>query len=221
MMIQNFLFGAKKFFFTGLCLFSLFFFGCAQNETSITSVSATLVFDYEKSGSIPSQRLCVFVRSANEVQRVERLVISNEEANLTWTVEKPSFFFGNGIHYAYCNNLRPPHEKNIPEGKYSIRYVDSAGNEDESHFTIRYNSDIIAPPPEEKSIARLLNGAVYSLALYDEDGELLFLGKRKNTWSDDAKILKDYRIASFKRNMYSSADYSVLCIFPKEKIISQ
>ncbi len=201
---------------------SVFFLAsCSESVSSIVSVSATAVFDFENDSDLPSQRLCVFLRVSNEIQRVDKIIVRCEEEKLSWTVEKPAFFSSGDMQFAFCNNLQPPRDKNIPEGRYEITYVDAAGNEDTSYFTIKYNSDIIAPNPDEKVLMKKLGGYVSSFGIYDSDGELLYLGKKKSSWNDVDGILKDYRIADFTRNMYSSADYTVLCILPSEKLIYQ
>lgn len=196
----------------------LVFSSCSDSVSSVSAVTPILVIEYETPESLPKQRLCVFVRPSNEVQRVEKLRVAFPEASLTWNVDKPAYFNGNGMDYVYCDNLRPGNEDLFVPGGYVLEYIDAGGNSDSADFTIKYNSDIMSAKPIDREIKKLLTGCVESLAIYDSEKTLLYMGQPKSEWNDSSAIVKDFRLAEMTRKIFSNGDYSVFCILPFEKI---
>ena len=197
-------------------IFLLSFFSCSETEADVVSASVSTVFDFADNESNPSVRLAVFLQVTNEVQRTESFTISNESSGYSWTVAKPGIFSGLNKNYAYSANLKAPEGAEIPIGLYSVTYKDAAGNQDEIKFSVHYNKDLLTAKSE--NCRELLPNANENVAVYDDSGELLYMGRAKKTWTTNAAILKDYKLADSKRICYVTGGNSVVCMMPLEKL---
>lgn len=202
--------------FAVFCFFPLFLFSCSESEADVVSASGTAVFDFADSESAPSMRLAVFLQVTNEVQRTESFTVSHAESGYSWTVAKPGIFTGMNKSYAYSANLTAPEGKAIPEGAYSAIYYDAAGNQDEAPFSLSYKKELLDARSE--NCKELLPGATENIAIYDDAGELLFMGKAKASWKTNEAILKDYKLAVTKRICYVTAGNTVICLMPSENL---
>ena len=57
-----------------------------------------------------------------------------------------------------------------------------------------------------------------NIAIYDESGELLFMGRAKASWKSNADILRDFKLAESKRICYVTPGNTVICFMPEEKL---
>ena len=203
-----------------LCSFSvilaLFTISCSETEADVVSTSVSTVFDFADKESNPSVRLAIFLQVTNEVQRTESFTVSHEESGYSWTVAKPGIFSGLNKNYAYSANLKAPEGAEIPTGLYSVTYTDAAGNQDEIKFSVNYKKELLTSNSE--TFREFLPNSNENIALYDDSGELLYMGKAKKTWTTNAAILKDYKLADTKRICYVSGGNSVVCMMPEEKL---
>ena len=208
-----------KFFRCALIfLFSLLLFSCAESVADVVSASSTTIFDFADSENPPEQRLAVFLQVTNEVQRTDSFKISHDKTGYVWNVIKPGIFTGQNKSYAFSLNLNAPECENIPEGEYTVTYFDAAGNEDSVKFTVTYKKELISS--NSQNVKALLQGATENIAIYDDSGELLFMGKPKNTWASNEIILKDYKLAESKRLCYVTSGNTIICMLPAEKLKS-
>ena len=197
-----------------ILLFSVI--SCSDSETDVLSASATAVFDFEDSESHPKARLAVFFQLGNEAQRSESFTVSNEESGYSWIVSKPGIFTGMNKSYAYSINLSPPEGKEIPVGSYTVTYYDAAENSDEAKFSVNYNKGLLSATSE--NFREFLPNANENIAIYDDSGELLFMGKEKSSWKTNSGILKDYKLAFSKRLCYVTPGNTVICLMPTENL---
>lgn len=199
-----------------LCLsfLAFSFFSCSDSEADVVSVQATAVFDFEANDKPPVSRLAVFLQVTNAIQRTDSFAVSHGESGYSWLVSKPGIFTGMNKSYAYSVNLKPPESEAIPTGAYSVTYYDAAGKEDSMNFAVNYDSGLLQATPE--NFRDYLPNAAENVAIYDEEGELLFMGKTKNSWKTPADIQKDYKLAFLKRTCYVTAGNSVICLMPGE-----
>ena len=202
-----------------LPVLALSFFSCSDSEADVVSATASAVFDFYDAENPPSQRLAVFFQVSNEVQRTESFVVSHADSGYSWNVAKPGIFTGMNKSYAYSVNLNAPEGESIPNGLYSVIYQDAAGNEDTITFSVRYKEELAHAKAE--NCRELLGTATENIALYNDVGELLFMGKAKNSWKTNEAVLKDYKLASTKRLCYVSPGNSVICMMPAENLKSE
>lgn len=182
----------------------------------MVSATATAVFDFKDNENPPSVRLAVFFQLANEAQRTESFTVSNDETCYIWHVSKPGIFTGLNKNYAYSVNLNAPEGEALPSGAYKVIYHDAAGNEDEARFSVAYNKELLSSNTE--SFRQYLTNSNENIALYDDSGELLYMGKAKSSWKNNAAILKDYKLCDVKRVCYVTPGNSIVCMLPAEKM---
>lgn len=197
-------------------VFSSALISCSESEADVVSVSATAVFDFKDMESAPDARLAVFLQVTNEVQRTDFFTVSNEQSGYSWSVKRPGIFTGLNKNYAYALNLTAPEGKPIPTGDYSATYFDAAGNEDDMKFTVTYSDGLLTS--NSSTCKDFMSSPGENLAVYDDTGELLFMGKAKSSWRTNEAILKDYKLAATKRVCYVSPGNSVICLMPAESL---
>lgn len=195
---------------------SLSFFSCADNEADVVQASGTMIFDFKDNESLPDVRLAVFLQVTNDVQRTESFTISHEKSGYFWNVSNPGIFTGMNKKYAFSLNLTAPEGSEIPKGTYRVKYFDAAGKDDEISFSVNYDEKLLKS--NAQNFRDTLTNSNENLALYDDSGELLFMGKAKNTWKSNDAILKDYRVAKTKRLCYVTPGNAVICMMPEEKL---
>ncbi|MBQ8680512.1 MAG: hypothetical protein IJ530_12235 [Treponema sp.] len=203
-------------FFCFIALFSFSLFSCAESEADVVSASATAVFDYSDSESLPSVRLAVFVQVTSDIQRADNFTISNTESGYTWSVAKPGIFTGLNKSYAYSLNLNVPEGDSFPTGEYMLLYKDAAGSEDSIRFSVNYDKELLSA--NSTACKKILSNVTENVAVYDASGELLFMGKAKSSWKNNDAILRDYKLARTKRICYVAPGNSIICMMPAEKL---
>lgn len=199
-----------------LTAFVFSFFSCSDSEADVVSASATTIFDYSDNESAPSARLAVFFQLANEAQRSESFTVSHAESGYSWIVSKPGVFTGMNKNYAYSINLKAPEGAELPVGPYSVTYYDAAGNEDKANFYVNYNKSLLTSNVE--NFKEFLTNPSENVAVYDDSGELLFMGKTKSAWKTNKDILRDYKLAETKRICYVTPGNMIICMMPSEKL---
>ena len=206
---------------TLVSLFMLSFLcaSCADSEADVISATSTVVFDYDSADASPSVRLAVFLQVTNAVQRTESFSVSHAQTGYSWNVTKPEIFTGLNKSYAFSLNLNAPEGETIPTGEYAVTYYDATGGDDEIKFSVNYKKELLSVTAEK--CRDFITNPTENIAIYDETGELLFMGKAKNNWKNNEAILKDYKLASTKRTCYVSPGNAVICLLPEEKLKSE
>ena len=187
-------------------------FSCAMEEAEVSAASGSLILDYENEESFPDSRLAVFIQPKNSVQRTDSFSAENISSGYVWNVSFPSLFETDTRQFAYCANLKAPDGESIPKGGYKIIYNDAAGASAEFSFEIEYDDSLLEKKSSE--VAALISEKIENLAVYDENDELIYFGKRKSGWTSNAAILSEYKIASYTRVCYSTSSNSVICFMP-------
>ena len=203
-------------FFCAAIFLSFSFFSCAESDADVVSASGTMIFDFSDAESVPSARLAVFVQLTSDVRRTDNFTISNAESGYSWSVAKPGIFTGLNKSYAYSLNLSAPVGEDIPQGSYFVSYYDAAGSEDTIRFSVSYKKELFEATSSK--CKEILENAAENVAIYDESGELLFMGKARSSWKTNEAILRDYRLAYTKRICYVTPGNTVICMMPSEKL---
>lgn len=199
--------------FSGLCLiFS--FFSCADDEAEISNATESLILEYPDFENFPEARLAVFIQTNNAAQRTESFSAESLDYGYVWNVSSPEIFESDGNQFVYCTELKPPDGERVPEGNYKIIYNDAAGNSSEAIVQLDYDENLLGKKSSE--IADFISEKVENIALYDEMKELIYFGKRKNSWNSNSVMLKEYKNAFSMRVCYSNPSNSLICFMPEE-----
>ena len=196
------------------------FASCADAEPDIVSATGSVVFDYATDESLPASRLAVFVQTESEVQRVSSIQIVSKETGYRWNITAPNMLKSGDKQWACYTNLLPPEHERIPVGLYEFQYIDAAGEEAESTFTVSYSEKLL--DTTSGNVRSVITSAKEeSVALYDKNNVLIYFGKRKNNWSSNANILRDYNTAFTLRHCIAADSNRVVCLLPAEYLIEQ
>lgn len=206
-----------RFIVSQLIISLVLFASCSNANPDITTVTGSVVFDYADTESYPSVRLAVFAQNTAEVQRADRLEARHIESNLVWKVKNPRIFAGSNKQYAGYTNLLPREGETIPQGAYDFLYVDAAGNEDTGRFMISYPEELLTSKSSEarKFITKTVSD---NLAIYDENGMLIFFNKRKKNWKTNSDIEREMRNAFTVRQCLNTTDQSIICLMPPQSL---
>lgn len=190
---------------------------CRQNEAEVLSASGSLVFDYDDYESFPSVRLSVFVNTKNEAQRTQSIRINSSNENFFWMIDNPVLIKGNEKNWSGHANLVLAENLKFSNGKYTVKYTDAQGNEDETAFILSFNTDLYSSKPSEiKSLVKSPLSSTY--VIYDKDMTVLYCGNKKNTWKSAVNVLRDYNKAFYIRKTMSNTSGSLLFLLPVKEI---
>lgn len=192
-------------------------FSCRQNDAEVLSASGSLVFDYDDYESFPSVRLSVFVNTKNEAQRTQSIRINSSDENFFWMIDNPVLIKGNEKNWSGYANLVLAENLKFSNGKYTVKYTDAQGNEDEAAFILSFNTDLYSSKPSEiKSLVKSTLSSTY--VIYDKDMTVLYSGNKKNTWKSAVNVLRDYNKAFYIRKTMSNTSGSLLFLLPVKEI---
>ncbi len=201
-----------------LFFFSLFlFFSCSDDNAAINSVSSSIVCDFSDADSSGELYLAVFVQCQSSPQRADRIILKKLQSDYVWEVSSPLIFSGNSKNYVCCTKIKAPEGEYIKNGEYELTYIDAAGNEDTASFYVNYSENLIFATAEDVRDV-IGNHIDETVALYDNNNNLLYYGKPKNNWKQNSRILNDYRDAVSKRVFYTTALNSIVCMMPVENL---
>ena len=120
------------------------FFSCANNSPEISSVEAKIVYDFESEDAKPVQKLSFFLNMNSDVRRVENINVYNEETGYRWIINNPQLIQNEGSRqYAGYTYLTAAVADNglMPQGKYTVFYLDSCGKDSFGFFNVEYDRD--------------------------------------------------------------------------------
>lgn len=181
------------------------------------AVNASVVFEYNDESSYPEASLSVFVQTEHEAQRADNIKIMRPDENLTWIINSPVLLRNGDNEWAGYSVILPAEGSVVANGEYKVVYTDAAGSEAEGFFTVKYKEDILS---SNVSSIRSASGVSLSenVALFDNDMNMLFYGKAKNTWKTNQNILRDYSRASYIRHVLSTSSGNLVFKKPLENL---
>jgi len=205
-----------KTFLCLLCIsvFSAFYFiSCADTEPSILTVKSSVVFDFADKQSVPTVRFSVFVQPGKEVQRVRTIKVTCAANGYEWIISNPSRIVSDKGQWAGSTQLVPRYSEEINQGVYTVTYTDKADHSVDSTFSIVYPEGLIQAKAAD--VPGMMGGnRVENIAMYAENGKLLYYGPRKKNWNSDADIWNGSEDAVQMRICWCSSDESVICLMP-------
>ncbi len=204
------------------CIFALAFssviFSCADSTPSVAKAIPSVILDYKDDQSEPSARFALFLSMNSDNRRADNFTVKSldDPLKLEWKVTNPKIVTIENQKYVFVENLSTEDSIPFKNGLYKIVYTDAAGQEIESSFRLNYNEDLFSVKSTE--IRSKLGNVKENIVVYNEFNMLIYIGKKKATWKDDESLLKDYKAAAYKRTVYFSDDYKIVCLMPLSKI---
>jgi hypothetical protein len=201
----------KKCFLIFSTFLFFFLFGCSQSVPVLHYAKCSLVFEYDDESNSKS-RLSVFVKAGDNVKRVEKLIIKNQNHNLCWTVEDLVLMQSSDRLYCGYPNLVVQTDDKIPTGHYDITFVQADGNEKNISVNVTYDDIFYNSKSEEiPNIVMKKNGS-NKIAVYDESNVLLYFGEKSTSYESKEKILKNHDSAFYYNDLWFLPNNSVICI---------
>lgn len=203
-----------------ICLsVAIFFFaGCSESLPELRAVDYSLIFEYENETSLPKARLSVFVETLSEVRRADELLLVSDETDYSWVTDDVIMLENSRKKWAgHTNFVLPPPEK-IPTGRYTVTYIDAAGEEVETGVNISYDKKLYSLKANQVDDYMSKHGNLKKIAVYDELNTLIYYGEETYELNSNSKIKAQYRSAAYKNTIWCRYDNTVICILPKENL---
>ncbi len=196
---------------------SVFFTACDSEDSEIISTTASAVFDFKNEKDFPSAHLSFFVQINNELQRAESMEIKKKDSDYVWRIFRPQLISSDNKKWAGSSNIVFPDGQNIENGIFTVIYQDAAGNEVSKDTKIDFDQKLLRSSASRcKEFLKTNYSENY--ALYDEDGNLIFFGRKRSAWNENQDILKEYRNCKELRICFTTANNSIICMMPAVKI---
>lgn len=195
--------------------FILFFLlSCSQSTPVLTFTKWCVVFEYNND-ELPESRLSMFIEAGENVKRVERLIVSNESSNLSWTIEDLVLLQSADRLFCGYPNFVVQSEDRIPVGRYVITFVQADGTEKQISANVTY--DEIFYNSKSQDIPRIMNekNGSKKIAIYSQENDLLYYGDKKDSVETNEKIAKKYENALYYNEIWSTPNDTVICIMPE------
>lgn len=197
-------------------IFPLLFASCSNESAEVVSASASVVFDYKTASSMPQVRFSVFARVENDVRSAKSITARNASSGLEWHCDNPQFLnVSQDEQWVGYSCFLPQESRAIPRGEYEFTCLDKDGEtETSSSFLIDYPEELLSA-----TSSQVLSSINYKyetmIAVYSNEGDLLYFGKAKEKWKGDPDIILDFKNAVSKRVCYSfNKGSAVMCFMP-------
>ncbi len=188
------------------------FFSCSNTAPGIITTDCKLVFDYEDEKSFPVQKLNVCLKMDSDVRRVENINIYHSKSELRWVVLNPVITQADNYYYAGYTNLQsvPQMAETIPDGEYTVCFMDSAGREGYSKFDIQYDREFASMKLSQFLDDLKSHEPKIYVGIYSHDGTLLYYGVSRKEWNvtrnyeniNELMIFSQYKEAEMFRVFY-------------------
>lgn len=200
----------KSFIFFSTFLFFLLI-GCSQSVPVLHFAKSSVVFEYGEEFDTKS-RLSVFVEAGDNVKRVEKLIIKNDNHDLSWTVE--DLVLIQSVDRLYCGypNLVVQTEDRIPTGNYNVTFIQADGTEKNISVNVTYDEIFYDSKKEDiPNIVKNKNGT-NKIAVYNDSNVLLYFGDKTLAYENKEKILNNHESAFYYNDVWVLPNNSVICI---------
>lgn len=201
------------------------FFSCANNAPEISSVEAKIVYDFESEDAKPVQKLSFFLNMNSDVRRVENINVYNEETGYRWIINNPQLIQNEGSRqYAGYTYLTAAVADNglMPQGKYTVFYLDSCGKDSFGFFNVEYDRDDAKLTAKKLLEKKNFGRSSVMIAVYSKESDLLFfdapfarLGESEDLAYKE-EVEKNFPEAAYYRIFYKSEN--IIYIMPKIEV---
>lgn len=208
----------RLFFFAFLLWgFCPFFMACSNVQLEIYDVNSAVVFDYADENLFPSVRLSVFAETSEDERKVSQIGVTHLGSGQQWVCVSPRKISGGGNSvWAGYSNFVPATGESFPQGRYSLEYVDMAGESVQSSFSVVYPETLLRTTAND--IATNFRNMEEWVALYDGAGKMIYFGQRRENWNGNQDIKFDYGHAEKIRICYRMNGGAVVCLLPQKDI---
>lgn len=198
-----------------LLFLAVLLFSCSSSSPELSVATGTVIFEYKDEVSLPETRLAVFASARSDTRRVSTITMRSDLTNYMWKSASPQVFQAGGYYWVGHHNFSPKEDESLPKGRYTFFYKDLAGEEAKMNFMVSYPDEILtASAAEAVELAASSSAMEKRIALYDEDGNIVFFDKPKSAWTDWKQIRREYNVAVKKRYVYCKTDFSVMIFMP-------
>ena len=195
-------------------LILIFPFSCSQNLPEARFALPSLIFEYEKTDSLPTARLSIFVESTSDVRRYQRITLKSVKNDYVWDTYDIVKFKSAEKMYAGYTNFVMPGEELIPSGEYQVTYENADGEKIDIKTFLNYDSSFYTKKADEIPEFMASKRAINSIIIFNAEKSVLYFGEKKDELSNSRKIWNKYRDAAFYQEVYALADNSVMCVMP-------
>lgn len=197
-----------------------FFLSCSDSVLRITSINQTYIIDFFDQTAAPDISLSLFVQTDSEVRKVDQLRVTHVSSNFFWDVKDITLLQGkNNNNWAGYSNFKAVQGSDFPQGRYNLCLTDKAGNQCETSFIINVPEELKSP--DLKSAEEYLKKEnvqfTKSIALYDENEILLYLGEESEDLDSTEEYIQNYPSATSVRNVYQLNGATIAIKFPPQK----
>ena len=210
----------KSFQFFYLFIFLIAFcISCSQNAADIKESEMSVIFEYTDEETLPSARLCLFIESESDTRRSEKILLSSPKEGFEWSAKDLIHIKSGDRSWSGYTNFVMQGTQRFPCDSYSL--ILQNADEDEAVQTVDFSYDeafyeMKAFEAEEKMKE---NEAVKKIAIYDENGILLYYDVQTDNLSSVRKMWNMFSNASYYNVIWQAKDNTVLCIMPKRLVI--
>lgn len=195
--------------FSFFFVFFILFFSltsCSDSLPNGHEVTSKIIFDYENTREKPICKLSFFIRMISDVRRIEYINLFHSESEQRWIIQYPMITKFNNDFYAGYTNCQASYqnENKIPEGQYSVLYIDSKGEQFFSSFNLNYSDYPTSLYSDEFRKKISSDSCSIYIGLYSQDDNLLYYDKPLKKWniSTDFSIYNEKEIFKFNSSAY-------------------
>lgn len=197
----------------------VFFISCSQNPADIKESELSVIFEYTDEESLPSARMSVFIESESDTRRSQEILLSSGAQGFEWSAKDLIHIKSGNRSWSGYTNFVMQNRQHFPCDSYSLIIRNADENEASQSIDFSYNEDFYELKSSEAEEKMTADEAVKKLAIYDENGILLYYDVQTDNLSSARKMWNMFSNASYYNVVWQAKDKSVLCIMPKRLVI--
>ncbi len=186
---------------------------CSDELPAIQDVRLAAVFDFRSPDAKPDMYLSLFVSPSSDIKTLKSLRLTHPDSGFRWNVDKPVTFENGARSWAGSPRLAPYRKTAFAAGDYVVEYVDKAERSGDFAARLAYPA-ALSDACAAEAAGILPAGSELNFAVYDQEGNLLYYGKKNNAWAGFAQIRAEYPDAHSARECLVSPDGATVCLLP-------
>ena len=194
------------------------FSSCSQNAPEINEVNYSVIFEYATPEDEPLSRLSVFVQSASDVRRCDRIVVESLDTGYIWDIDEVLCTEFEQIQWCGNTNLVVPEGRKIPKGDYKVTLYNADEKEACVYLALDYDEDFYSLKKYEAQKKLNTMHADKNVAVYDKQGIILYYGSRSDELKTNRDIWNRFSTAQTYKDVWCTPGRFLMCIMPEENI---
>lgn len=186
---------------------------CSDSEPKVERVDGYLVFDFADETANADVKLSVFTETSSDARRVDKIELNSKTSEYRWISSEPTVISNDKKQWAGSSDFRCPKNVKFPEGIYEVNFVDSKERISSVNFNVSYPDELYSCDSSKVEELMKLN-FIKQLAVYSEDGTLVYYGIKKDSWRDETSIFSHNKTGAYFRYVYISLMHPVICVMP-------